>query len=60
MRNAMREFPNLTPYLLKRRGVFENASTRGPGGKLVEVQPAPDEVKEIDYAFDAVRPFLKV
>jgi hypothetical protein len=26
----------------------------------VEVQPAPDEVKEIDYAFDAVRPFLKV
>ena len=60
MRNAMREFPNLTPYLLMRRGVFKNAATRGPGGKLVEVRPEPDEVKEIDYTFEAVRPLLKV
>ena len=59
MSNAGREFPNLTPYLMKRRGVFKNASTRGPGGKLVEVRPGPDQVREIDYTFEAVKPFLR-
>jgi 4-hydroxy-tetrahydrodipicolinate synthase len=58
--NAMREFGNLTPYLMKRRGVFKNASIRGPDGKLVEIQPEADEVKEIDYNFAALKPFLKV
>ena len=48
------------PYLMKRRGVFKNASTREPSGKLVEVRLESDEVKELDYTFAALKPFLKV
>jgi dihydrodipicolinate synthase/N-acetylneuraminate lyase len=60
MRNAMREFPNLTPYLLKRRGVFKNAATRGVGGKLEEVRLERDEAEEVEYTFASIQPFLKV
>jgi dihydrodipicolinate synthase/N-acetylneuraminate lyase len=60
MRNAMREFANLTPYLMKRRGVFKNASTRDANGTLVEVHLERDEAAEVDYTFASIKPFLKV
>ena len=59
MRNAMREFSDLTPYLLKKRGVFKNAVTHDAKGKVREIRLEPGEVEEIEYTFASLKRFLR-
>jgi dihydrodipicolinate synthase/N-acetylneuraminate lyase len=52
--NAMRNVPNVTPYLMKKRGVFKTMVTRGR-----DVPLEPDQIQEIDWNFEALKPYLR-
>ncbi len=53
MVNTMRNVPGVTPYIMKKRGVFKTTATRG---KDVELQP--DQIAEIEWNFEAIKPYL--
>jgi 4-hydroxy-tetrahydrodipicolinate synthase len=54
MVNTMRNVPNLTPYVMKKRGVFKTMVTRG---RAVEL--APDQIQEIEWNLEGIKPYLK-
>jgi len=60
--NVMRHVPNVTPYLMRKRGVFKTTVTRreGTGGVVHEDPPLDaDQIAEIDWNFEALRPYLR-
>jgi dihydrodipicolinate synthase/N-acetylneuraminate lyase len=61
MLSMLREFHGLgvPQYLMKKRGVFKTTVSRGHDGKRTEIQLTPDQRAEIDWNFEAVRPYLK-
>jgi hypothetical protein len=50
------DIPGAPLYLLKKRGVFKATVSRRKENKKL----TPDEVAEIEYRFEALRPYLKV
>lgn len=63
MTNLMRHIPNVTPYLMKKRGVFRTTVTRRESaGRVIheEARHDPDQIAEMDWTFEALRPYLRV
>jgi 4-hydroxy-tetrahydrodipicolinate synthase len=54
MINTMRLVPNVTPYIMKKRGVFKTAVTRGR-----DLELTPDEIQEIEWNFEGMKPYLR-
>jgi 4-hydroxy-tetrahydrodipicolinate synthase len=54
MVNSMRNLPSVTPYVMKKRGVFKTMVTRGR-----DVELTPDKIQEIDWNFEGIKPYLK-
>ena len=59
MLNEMRQFAGVPQYIMKKRGVFKTMVGRGHDGKRTEVHLKPDEIAEIDWNFEAMKPYLK-
>jgi 4-hydroxy-tetrahydrodipicolinate synthase len=59
MLNQMRQFHGVPQYMMKKRGVFKTMVGRGRDGKRTEVELKPDEIAEIDFNFEAIKPDLK-
>ena len=66
MRNLNEALPGTDLYVMKMRGVFSTAVRRttapaaGAPAKLMEVKPTADELKEIEFRFAALKPYLAV
>jgi dihydrodipicolinate synthase/N-acetylneuraminate lyase len=52
--NTMRNVPGVTPYLMKKRGVFKTMVTRGRGGELT-----PNQIAEIEWNYEGIKPYLR-
>jgi 2-methylcitrate dehydratase PrpD len=59
MLNAMRQFRGVPQYIMKKRGVFKTTVSRDHEGKRTEVELKPEEIAEIDWNFEALKPYLK-
>jgi dihydrodipicolinate synthase/N-acetylneuraminate lyase len=62
MRNVSQQIPGADLYLFAKRGVFKTMATRTGGAaawKVKRFELAPDEIAEIDYRFDALKPYLQ-
>ena len=57
--NTMRQFRGVPQYIMKKRGVFKTAVSRGRDGKRTEVAMKPEDIAEIDFNFEAIKPYLK-
>ncbi|MFN7981648.1 MAG: dihydrodipicolinate synthase family protein [Vicinamibacterales bacterium] len=64
MRNLNDSIPGTDLYVMKMRGVFSTAvrrttaPTSGAPATLTEVKPSADDLKEIEFRFAALKPFL--
>jgi 2-keto-3-deoxy-L-arabinonate dehydratase len=60
--NTMREFRGVPQYMLKRRGVFKSTVFKGwgRGSQVSDIQLTPDEIAEVEWNFEAMKPYLKV
>ena len=64
MRNLNEALPGTDLYVMKMRGVFSTAVRRttapaaGAPAKLTEVKPTADELREIEFRFAALKPYL--
>lgn len=54
MLNLDERIPGVRPYILKKRGVFKTTVTRRGNHKLT-----PEAIAEIEYNFEALKPYLK-
>jgi 4-hydroxy-tetrahydrodipicolinate synthase len=54
MLNLDQDIPGTRLYILKKRGIFKTAASRRQQYEL-----KPDEIAEIEYRFDALKPYLK-
>jgi dihydrodipicolinate synthase/N-acetylneuraminate lyase len=54
MLNLDERIPGVRPYILKKRGVFKTTVTRRGDHKLT-----PEGIAEIEYNFEALKPYLK-
>jgi 4-hydroxy-tetrahydrodipicolinate synthase len=59
MLNQMRQFGGVPQYIMKKRGVFKTTVGRNHSGQRTDIDLKPDEVAEIDWNFEALRPFLR-
>ena len=59
MLNQMRQFKGVPQYMMKKRGVFKTTVSRNHDGKTTNIDLKPDEMAEIDWNFEAMRPYLK-
>jgi len=55
MLNLDQDIPGTRLYILKKRGIFKTAVSRQRDYRLT-----PGEIAEIEYRFDALKPYLKV
>jgi dihydrodipicolinate synthase/N-acetylneuraminate lyase len=63
MRNAAQQVPGTDLYLFKKRGIFKTTVSRTGGAAawtIVKHELTPDAIAEIDFRFDALKPYLKV
>jgi dihydrodipicolinate synthase/N-acetylneuraminate lyase len=63
MRNAAQQIPGTDLYLMKKRGIFKTTASRTGGAaawKVVDHELTPDAIAEIDFRFEALKPYLKV
>jgi 4-hydroxy-tetrahydrodipicolinate synthase len=64
MRNLEEQIPGASLYVMKKRGVFKTMVRRtGPAAadgapKVSEVKLAPDAIEEIEFRFEALKPYL--
>ncbi len=58
--NAMRQFRGVPQYMMKKRGVFKTTVRRRPGGEVGDIQLQPDEIAEIEWNYEAMRPYLRI
>jgi len=57
MRNLTQQIPGVDLYVMKKRGVFKAAVTRGArGAKRLDF--SPEQIAEIEYRFDGLKPYL--
>jgi len=59
MRNLNDHVPGADLYIMQKRGVFKTLVTRTAAG-LKTLSFAPDETAEIEYRFEALKPYLSV
>jgi 4-hydroxy-tetrahydrodipicolinate synthase len=58
--NVMRQFPGGVPqYTMKKRGVFKSSVRRGRNGQAADIQLTPDQITELDWNFEALKPYLR-
>jgi len=57
MRNLNDHVPGADLYIMQKRGVFKTLVTRTAGG-LKTLSFSPDEIAEIEYRFEALKPYL--
>ena len=55
MINTNDQIPGTIRYLFKKRGVFKTTVSRQSDAKL-----SPEAIQEIDFQFEALKPYLKV
>ena len=63
MRNAAQQIPGTDLYLFKKRGIFKTTVSRTGGAaawRTVNVELASDAIAEIEFRFEALKPYLKV
>ena len=60
MLNQMRQFSGVPQYIMKKRGVFKTTVTRNHRGRRTDIDLKPDEIAEIDWNYEALKPFLRV
>jgi 4-hydroxy-tetrahydrodipicolinate synthase len=53
-RTFLESYLAVTSYLMKKRGVFKTTVSRGSSVEL-----APDQIAEIEWAFEGIKPYLK-
>jgi dihydrodipicolinate synthase/N-acetylneuraminate lyase len=64
MRNLEETIPGASLYVMKKRGVFKTTVRRsaapaaGSPPKFSEVKLAPDAIEEVEFRFEALRPYL--
>jgi 4-hydroxy-tetrahydrodipicolinate synthase len=59
MLNQMRQFDGVPQYFMKKRGVFKTTVSRNHRGRRTDIDLKPDEIAEIDWNFEALKPFLR-
>ena len=59
MLNVMRQFHGVPQYIMKKRGVFKTTVGRNRSGERTDINLKPDEMAEIDWNFEALKPFLR-
>jgi 4-hydroxy-tetrahydrodipicolinate synthase len=59
MLNQMRQFNGVPQYMMKKRGVFKTTVSRDHRGQRTDIDLKPDEIAEIDWNFEALRPYLR-
>ena len=57
--NTMRQFRGVPQYIMKKRGVFKTTVSRGRDGQRTEIVLKPEDQAEIDWNFEAIKPYLK-
>jgi len=63
MRNVAQQIPGSDLYLFKKRGIFKTTVSRTGGAaawRTVNVELASDAIAEIEFRFEALKPYLKV
>jgi dihydrodipicolinate synthase/N-acetylneuraminate lyase len=58
MRNAGQAIPGADLYIMKKRGIFKTTAARREGGKVTEVSLSPEAKAEVDFRFEALKPWL--
>jgi hypothetical protein len=53
MLNLDKDIPGARLYLMKKRGIFKTSVSR-----IKETRVSPEEIAEIEYRFDALKPWL--
>jgi len=59
MENLARRIPGTPQYIMKKRGVFKTAVTRPEDGRSSPPELTPEQIAEIDFNFEEIRPYLK-
>jgi 4-hydroxy-tetrahydrodipicolinate synthase len=59
MLNQMRQFSGVPQYIMKKRGVFKTTVGRDHSGKRTDINLKPDEMAEIDWNYEAMKPYLR-
>jgi 1-pyrroline-4-hydroxy-2-carboxylate deaminase len=59
MLNQMRQFSGVPQYMMKKRGVFKTTVGRNHNAQQADIGLKPDEIAEIDWNFEALKPFLR-
>lgn len=65
MRNLEEQIPGASLYIMKKRDIFKTTVTRagapvgGSAPKVTRLVLSADAIEEIDYRFDALKPYLK-
>ena len=57
--NTMRQFRGVPQYVMKKRGVFKTMVGRGRDGQRTETVMKPQDIAELDWNFEAIKPYLK-
>lgn len=55
MTNVAADIPGINAYIMKKRGVFRTANCRRDCREM-----SPDQIREIDFEFNGLMPYLKV
>jgi dihydrodipicolinate synthase/N-acetylneuraminate lyase len=55
MLNLEQQIPAARRYIMQKRGVFKTTVSRSDRGDL-----SPEEIREIEFQFEALKPYLKV
>jgi len=54
MINVDAQIPGARQYMMKRRGVFKTTASR-----QLDVKLSPEAIQEIEFNFEALRPYLR-
>jgi 4-hydroxy-tetrahydrodipicolinate synthase len=57
--NTMRQFRGVPQYMMKKRGVFKTTVSRSRNGQRTDIDLKPEEIAEIDWNFEALKPYLR-
>ena len=57
--NLFSQIRGVDQYIMKKRRVFKTAVARGRKGEAKDLELGSDEIAEIEYHFEALRPYLR-
>jgi dihydrodipicolinate synthase/N-acetylneuraminate lyase len=59
MENIGERIPGTPVYIMKKRGVFKSSVTRPENARTARAELTAEQIAEIDYNFEEIRPYLK-